>query len=268
MNKKVILKVMKKRALRAISKPHFKTKVKLIVGTIALAGVLIGVVVYSAGAEEREEIKALAKARAQEIQLVKDKKQAEIEAEEMAQKMSLFNAEQTLEEISKEGEFTALKVDFETIAEKESDHKSSIGKWWGKNILKINIPYTIRYMVDMSDIHMFIDNNHTVNISIDERDLYLSIEQGQYTEMTPDDSELGIVPEQFSSSEILSLVNAKRKEMINVYSSNEDKISEAMENIKSQITSLAKTFETDVKFIENTSFQSITNIIETTEDNK
>lgn len=263
---KAIVKVMTRKVKGSFVKAKFKTKVQLIVGTIAIGTVLTIGIVYAAGAEERAEIKAIAKAKAQEVQLMRDKTQAAIEAEEAARKMVLFNAEQTVEEVIKEGEFTALKIEFETVAEKDSDHSNAITKWWGKNILKVNIPYTVRYMIDMSDIYMLVDSNGVVNVSIDERDLYLSIEQGQYTEMTPEKTEQGLFPAEFNSSETLALVNAKRNEIIEVYSQNIGNICEAVENIKSQIETVAQKFGSEVKFAEDTAFEGITKVIENTED--
>lgn len=265
-NARTIVKVMVRKINGKFKRANLKTKIQLVVGTIAVGTILTVGVVYAAGAEERAEMKAIAKAKAQEVQLMKDKAQAAIEAEEAARKMVLFNAEQTIEEVIKEGEFTALKIEFETVAQKDSGHSNSITKWWGKNVLKVNIPYTVRYMIDMSNIYMLVDSNGVVNVSIDERDLYLSIEQGQYTEMTPEEEEQGLFPAEFNSSETLALVNAKRNEIADVYSQNKDNISEAVENIKSQIETIAKTFGSEVKFTENNTFESITKVVESSED--
>lgn len=265
-DKRTIVRLMGKKAKKSIVNARLKTKIQLITATIAVGVILTVGVTYAAGAEQRAEIKALAKAKAQEVQLKKDKTKASIEAEEAAQKMVLFNAEQTIEKVIKEGEFTALKIEFETVAEKDSDHTSSIGKWWAKNTLKVNIPYTIRYMVNMSDVHMLVDSNGVVNVSIDERDLYLSVEQGQYTEMTPEKEEQGVFPTEFKSNEVLALVNAKREEIVELYSQNEENILEAVKGIKSQITAIADTFGSEVRFADDTKLEGITNVIENTEE--
>lgn len=217
----------------------------------SLAAIVIGGTVWAMGSDERAAKKAEQLAVQQQISLEKDKQLAVIDAESIRER-AIQNAQKAKELITLKGEFATLTVDTERTTEIETECESKIGKILSNNVLRVNIPYTIKYMVGLDKITSFVDDNGVLCLIFNPDDFGVVVSTGQYTKVTPNDDEIGWFPKKFSERETLALINSDLKTVAEEYSSDEEKIKMAVDNAKEIVTSITNTLDVTVKFIENT----------------
>lgn len=261
MKKKVLKKIIK---VALAVKGGIKTANKNIVhiaGVVAIGAVIVGGAVWAMGADERAEKKAAEIAIQKEIAYEQDKSMAAINEAEVA-KRAIQNAEKAQELIELKGEFATLTVTTERTPELASDHTSKMGKKWSGNVLRISVPYTIKYMVDLDSMTSFVGEDGILYMVVDEKDFNVIVSAGEYVKLTPEDGETGWFPREFSDRETLALLNSNLKSVAEEYSNDATKIAEAVNNAKEIVQTIADTMDANVKFVEN---KLITNISFTTE---
>lgn len=232
-----------------------------VVTITAVSAVIVGGVVWAMGADERAEKKEAQIAMQKEIAYEQDKNLAAINEAEVARR-AIQNAEKAQELIELKGEFATLTVTTECTPELTTEHTSKLGKLWSRNVLRITIPYTIKYMVALDNMTSFVGEDGTLYMVIDEKDFNAFISAGQYVKITPEEGETGWFAREFTDRETLALLNSNLSSVSEKYSKDTEKIRQAVENAKEIIQTIADTMEVNVRFIEN---KSITNISFTTE---
>lgn len=233
-----------------------KKNIVHVVTITSVSAIVVGGAVWAMGADERAEKKEIELAMQKEIAYKQDKNLATIDETEVA-KRAIQNAEKAQELIELKGEFATLTVTTERTPELSSDHTSKIGKMWSGNVLRISIPYTVKYMVALDSMTSFVGEEGTLYIVVDEKDFNVLVSAGEYVKLTPEDGEVGWFPREFSDRETLALLNSNLNSVAEEYSNDESKIAEAVESAKEIIQTIADTMDAKVKFVENKSITSL-----------
>lgn len=261
MKKKVLKNLIKVALAIKEGTKVLKNNIVHVVTITAVSAVIVGGVVWAMGADERAEKKEAQIAMQKEIAYEQDKNLAAINEAEVARR-AIQNAEKAQELIELKGEFATLTVTTECTPELTTEHTSKLGKLWSRNVLRITIPYTIKYMVALDNMTSFVGEDGTLYMVIDEKDFNAFISAGQYVKITPEEGETGWFAREFTDRETLALLNSNLSSVSEKYSKDTEKIRQAVENAKEIIQTIADTMEVNVRFIEN---KSITNISFTTE---
>lgn len=228
-----------------------------------IGSVVVGGAVWAISSDKRTERKETQVAIQKEIAYNKDKNIAVIDEAEIARR-AIQNAEKAKELIELKGEFATLTVTTERKPELSSDHTSKWGKIWGGNVLRVSIPYTIKYMVALDKITSFVGEDGVLYIVIDEKDFNVLVSAQDYVKLTPEEDETGWFPKEFSDRETLALLNSNLNSVAEEYSNNEEKIAEAVRSAKDIMQTIADTMNTTIKFVES---KAITTVNFTTELN-
>lgn len=261
MKKKVLKNLIKVALAIKEGTKVLKNNIVHVVTITAVSAVIVGGVVWAMGADERAEKKEAQIAMQKEIAYEQDKNLAAINEAEVARR-AIQNAEKAQELIELKGEFATLTVTTECTPELTTEHTSKLGKLWSRNVLRITIPYTIKYMVALDNMTSFVGEDGTLYMVIDEKDFNAFISAGQYVKITPEEGETGWFAREFTDRETLALLNSNLSSVSEKYSRDTEKIRQAVEHAKEIIQTIADTMEVNVRFIEN---KSITNISFTTE---
>ena len=256
MKKNVLKNVIKVALAMKEGAKVLKKNIVHIITISAVSAIVVGSAVWAMGADERAERKEAQIAIQKEIAYEQDKNLAVINEAEVT-KRAIQNAEKAQELIELKGEFATLTVTTERTPELSSDHTSKLGKMWSGNVLRVSIPYTIKYMVDLDSMTSFVGEDGTLYMVVDEKDFNVLVSAGEYVKLTPEDGETGWFPREFSDRETLALLNSNLKSVAEEYSKDNSKIAEAVENAKEIIETIAGTMETNVKFVESKSITSL-----------
>lgn len=255
---------MNKRILKNLIKVFLKTrkgdkkgKRKIHgIAVIVVAAITVSGAVWAMGSESRELKKAEKVALQKQLTFEQDKNLATVDEEEVS-KRAIQNAEKAKELIELKGEFATLTVNTERTAELSTDCDSKLEKIWSNNVLRINVPYVIKYMVALDKITSFVDENGVLCLIINPDDFKVVVSAGEYVKLTPDDEETGWFPKKFSDREILALINSNSNSVAEEYSTDEEKIASAVENAKEVVNSIVDTLGVKVKFIESTPINNL-----------
>lgn len=254
MNKKEITNIIRERVVEIGKGITFK-KLKLYTGVTFLGLCLIFGGVYAMGSDNRAAEKAEVERKKQEIQLQADKSAAFL-AQEKAKQEMVDNSERAKDAIIAKGEYSPITATTERQPEISSKHKNGISKWWGKNVLRVHIPYEIKYMIDMEKITPLVTESG-LYVEFGEDDFEVVVIPGAYSVMTPDDDETGLFPYDFDSEETLALVSANAKIVAEEYANDTEKISQAVEETKIMLESIAESYGSKINFVEKRKISGI-----------
>ena len=228
-----------------------------------MAGILIAVLccgLYALGADEREAERIVLEAKKQELRLEADKSAAYLAEQKVKQDM-IDKSNRAKDAIIAKGEYSPITATTERQPEISTKHSNSISEWWGKNVLRVHIPYEIKYMIDMSCLTPIVTDSGVL-IEFGEDDFNVVVIPGTYSIMTPDKKETGIFPFDFDNEEVLALVSANAKMVAEEYAKDEEKLAQAVEETKIMLEGIAESYGSKVSFVEKRKSSGVKTIID------
>lgn len=248
LKKKMVKKVSEKAKERFDITKSFKKKLKALTLAATVGMVAVTGVVYALGSEEREAIKLLEQKKAQDLQLEKDKAKALVEEAKVLQEM-IDNADKAKDIITAKGEYSPITVEAERKPEISISDKGGFSSWWSKNVLRVFIPYEIKYMIDMKQITPIVSSDGLL-FEFGEDDFNVVVVPKSYAIMTPDSDEVGLFPKSFTNEEVLALVSSNAKITAEEFSKNEENLTKAVEETKKMIEGIAESCNAKVTFLD------------------
>lgn len=213
------------------------------VGMVATAGF-----VYAMGAEEREALKIIEQKKIADLQLEKDKAFALVEEAKAMQDM-IDNADRAKDIIIAKGEYSPVTVKAERKPEIAIADKGGISSWLNKNVLRVFIPYEIKYMIDMEKITPIVSSDGLL-FEFGEDDFNVVVIPQGYTLMTPSSDEVGLFPKDFENEDVLALVSSNAKVTAEEFSKNKENLAKAVEETRNMILGIADSCNAKVTFVE------------------
>lgn len=252
----------KNRSLKEIilRKRTKRRKIKCIAATIVVGLIAVSSFVYALGTEEREALKILEKQKAADLQLEKDKAYA-LMAEAKAVQDMIDNADKAKDIIIAKGEYSPLTIEAERKPEIAISDKGGLSSWWSKNVLRVFIPYEIKYMIDMEKITPIVSSDGLL-FEFGEDDFTVVVVPKSYTLMTPDSEEVGVFPKSFKTEDVLALVSSNAKLTAEEFSKNEENLAKAVEETKKMVTGIADSCNAKITFLEKKSVSGATSKVD------
>lgn len=245
MKKQMVLKKLKK-----------KMKIKLIAISLLVGLAITSGGVYALNSEEREAMKILEAQKKAELQFQKDKANALVSEAKIKQEM-IDNANRAKDIIIAKGEYSPLTIEAERQPEISISDKSALASWWSKNVLRVHIPYTIKYMIDMEKVLPIVtEDGLYFEFGID--DFNVIVAPGSYTLMTPDAKEVGLFPKNFENEDVVALLSSNIKVTAEEFSTNQEHLEKALEETKVLIQEIAESNNTKAIFVDKKSTKGAT----------
>ena len=224
------------------------TKMKLYLSAGVVSILLVSSFVYALGSEDRAIMKAIEEKKKQELQLEMDKAAALVAEAKVKQEM-IDKSEKAKDIIISKGEYSPITIETEREPEIASENNGALSKWWSKNILRIHIPYVIKYVIDMEKVVPLVTEDG-LYVEFGEDDFEVVVIPGTYTIMTPDSNEVGMFPKEFKNQDVLALVSSNAKMVAEEYAKNRENINEAVEETKKMISGIIESCGAKVTFTE------------------
>lgn len=234
-----------------LKEKSLKKKIKNVVVVLFVGIIATSWLSYALGAEEREAMKALEEKKAADLQLEKDKAYALVSEAKVAQEM-IDNSNRAKDILIAKGEYSPLTVQAERQPEIAIADNGGIGSWWSKNILRVFIPYEIKYVIDMEKITPLVTKDGLF-FEFSEDDFQVIVVPKGYTMMTPDSKEVGVFPKSFKTEDVLALVSSNAKVTAEEFSSNKENLTKAVAETKMMIENIADSCGAKVSFVEKKS---------------
>lgn len=251
LKKEMIEKVVEKTKERFSKVKSLKKKIRLFAFAAAVGIVAVAGGVYALGSEEREAVKLLEQKKAAELQLEKDKAKALVEEAKVLQE-TIDNADKAKDIIVAKGEYSPITVEAERKPEIAISDKGGFDSWWSRNVLRVFIPYEIKYMIDMEKITPIVSSDGLL-FEFGEDDFNVIVVPKSYAIMTPDSDEVGLFPKSFTNEEVLALVSSNAKATAEEFSKNEENLTKAVDETKKMIEGIADSCNAKVTFIDKKS---------------